>query len=74
VVRAVRIKSHDLHYFLPFLLRGDEFRIAYSEIGTLRSIIPRNINILALTATATQEKRLWRQTGTQRTCDRWPAA
>jgi len=50
----VRIKSNELHYFLLFL-RGDEFRIAYSEIGTLRSIIPRNINVLALTATATQE-------------------
>ena len=38
-----------------FTCRGDEFRRAYSELGTLRSIIPREVNILALTATATQE-------------------
>ena len=36
-------------------LWGDQFRRAFSEIGTLRSVIPRNVNILALTATATTE-------------------
>ena len=55
----VRTSVHEikkLHYFLGLSLhRGDEFRRAYSEIGTLRSIIPRNVNLLALTATATQE-------------------
>ena len=37
------------------LNRGDDFRKAFSEIGSLRSIIPRSVNILALTATATKE-------------------
>ena len=34
---------------------GNEFRVAFSEIGNLRSIIPPHINILALTATLTSE-------------------
>ena len=34
---------------------GDEFRMAFAEIGNLRSIIPQQVNIMALTATATQE-------------------
>ena len=34
---------------------GDDFRTAFSEIGTLCSIIPNSVNILALTATATME-------------------
>jgi len=40
---------------VTILNRGDDFRKAFSEIGTLRSTIPRSINILALTATATKE-------------------
>ena len=42
-------------YIFPslYLYRGDEFRVSFAEIGTLRSIIPPDINILALiTATA----------------------
>ena len=35
--------------------RGDAFRTAFSEIGTLRSILPKSVHILALTATATQQ-------------------
>ena len=34
---------------------GDEFRKAFSMIGDLRSIIPCNVNVMALTATATSE-------------------
>ena len=34
-------------------LWGERFRAAFSEIGTLRSLIPSEVNILALTATAT---------------------
>lgn len=34
---------------------GEQFRTAFSEIGDLRSIIPANVNIMALTATATCE-------------------
>ena len=32
---------------------GDKFRTAFSKIGELRSIIPKGVNVLALTATAT---------------------
>lgn len=35
--------------------RGDEFRFAFAEIGSVRSLIPRSVRILALTATATKE-------------------
>ena len=34
---------------------GTKFRTTFSEIGTLRSLIPRQVKILALTATATTE-------------------
>ena len=34
---------------------GDQFRKAFSMIGNLRSIIPSNVNVMALTATATTE-------------------
>ena len=33
---------------------GDKFRRAFSKLGELRSLIPRGINVMALTATATQ--------------------
>ena len=33
--------------------RGDEFRTAFAHLGELRSIIPATVNVLALTATAT---------------------
>ena len=35
------------------LLRGDDFRLAFAQIGDLRSIIPNNVHVLALTGTAT---------------------
>ncbi len=34
---------------------GNKFRRAFSKLGELRSIIPPNVNILALTATATKK-------------------
>ena len=34
---------------------GDSFRIAFAEIGTLRSLIRKDIRIMALTATCTSE-------------------
>ena len=34
-------------------VRGDTFRKAFFEIGTLRSLIPKSVNVMALTATAT---------------------
>lgn len=32
---------------------GDDFRKTFSQIGDLRSVLPANVNVLALTATAT---------------------
>jgi len=34
---------------------GDQFRKSFARIGDLRSLIPKDVNILALTATATHE-------------------
>jgi superfamily II DNA helicase RecQ len=34
---------------------GEKFRTAFGKIGDLRSVIPKDVNILALTATATME-------------------
>ena len=34
-------------------VRGDTFRKAFFEIGTLQSLIPKSVNVTALTATAT---------------------
>ena len=42
-------------YLHSYTCRGDEFRLAFSQIGDLRSIIPENVHILALTGTATLE-------------------
>ena len=39
--------------FLPS--RGDEFRKTFAELGSIRSLLPSKVNILALTATANQE-------------------
>ena len=36
-------------------IRGEDFRVAFSNIGELRSILPQGIPIIALTATATTE-------------------
>ena len=35
--------------------RGDNFRVAFAKLGTLHSILPNNVNVMALTAAATQE-------------------
>ena len=34
---------------------GDSFRVAFSRIGELRSFVPKHVNLLALTATATHD-------------------
>jgi len=39
---------------LNYMYRGDQFRVAFASLGELRSIIPSNVNIVALTATATR--------------------
>jgi len=35
--------------------RGDKFRVQFSKLGTLHSLLPNHINVLALTATATKD-------------------
>lgn len=42
-----------LDKFYHILYRGDQFRTAYATLGDLCSIISSNVNIMALTATAT---------------------
>ena len=42
---------HPLHH--PFC-RGDDFRLAFARIGSLRSLIPFFVKFLALTATCTK--------------------
>ena len=34
--------------------RGDEFRKEFSQIGELRSVLPKQVKIMAITATATK--------------------
>ena len=38
-----------------YLCRGDTFRSAFANIGEIRCLIPSDVNIIALTATATME-------------------
>ena len=41
--------------FYSVTSRGDNFRVAFAKLGTLRSILPNSVNVMALTVTATQE-------------------
>ena len=41
-----------------YLYRGDEFRNKFSRLGEVRSILPSNVNVLALTATAPRGMRI----------------
>ena len=34
---------------------GNQFRMAFAQIGCVRSLVPKDVKIMALTATATQE-------------------
>ena len=45
---------HYLHT-CNFIIRGDNFGAAFSQIGDLRSIMLQNVRILALTATDTSK-------------------
>ena len=45
-------------FFFPFYnSRGDDFREDFARLGEIRSLIPKHVNILALTATATKPTR-----------------
>ncbi len=39
----------------PFVHRGDSFRKAFAELGKVRSLLPDNVRVMALTATATKQ-------------------
>jgi len=41
--------------YYNYFCRGDSFRVAFAKLGTLRSILPSQVSVLALTATATRE-------------------
>lgn len=43
-----------IHYSFLYH-RGQKFRVAFAEIGNLRSIVPSTVNFLALTATASKK-------------------
>ena len=40
-----------------YLCRGEEFRKEYSRLGEVWSILPQNVHVMALTATATKTLR-----------------
>ena len=55
-VKTWCVNDVDVSLFIyNFIIRGDNFRVAFSQIGDLRSIMSQNVRILALTATATSE-------------------
>ena len=43
------------HDQIKIFYRVDVFRKAFAEIGNLRSILPYNVDVMALTATATKQ-------------------
>ena len=47
----------ELLFFSIFILRGKTFRKEFSDIGEIRSIVPRRVRLMALTATATLSTR-----------------
>ena len=50
------ILSDHLLQFL-YIFRGDGFRCKFSHLGEIRSILPENVRVMALTATATKTTR-----------------
>jgi len=40
---------------MSHLYRGDAFQVLIAEIGDLRSLLPKSVKVLALTATSTHE-------------------
>jgi len=52
VVCVIRLYFHAITFII---YRGKDFRTTFAEIGSIRSLIPNSVKILALTATATRE-------------------
>ena len=48
-------EPENILFICNYFYRGDDFRVAFSQLGELRSIIPSNVHVLALRATATSE-------------------
>ena len=44
-----------IYNLFHYINRGDSFIVTYSQLGDIRSLLPSNIHIIALTATATKE-------------------
>lgn len=44
-------------YNIIFIYRGETFRQVFRQLGDIRAIVPSRINIMALTATATEATR-----------------
>lgn len=40
-----------------FHTRGQHFRVEFSKLGEVRSLIPSQVNLMAMTATATMDTR-----------------
>ena len=46
-----------VHDVVLYIYRGDSFREVFARLGEVRSLIPSSVNVMALTATATQSTR-----------------
>ena len=44
-------------FIITVVLRGDTFRAVLSRVGEIRSLLPRGVNVMAVTATATKSVR-----------------
>ena len=54
-LHALIFFSYNMYTFTHY--RGDYFRREFSKLGEVRSLIPPNTNVTALTATATVKSR-----------------
>ena len=50
----VQVGLHQLSRFSLFICRGDSFRTEFSRLGEIRSILPPDTHVMALTATASR--------------------
>ena len=58
VVQGSNFTSHSVCLLcVGAMCRGDDFRKEYSRLGEVRSILPQNVHVMALTATATKMLR-----------------
>ena len=55
VTQVVSLISNKSVLCMHTLCRGDSFRMEFSHLGEIRSIVPRDVHLMALTATATRK-------------------